>query len=267
MQQTSLTNRTFSGLVGQIPGLAKLFNFNQDERDRWVASQVAAVAGGSRVLDLGAGAGPYRALFPHCTYVSLDLAGLDPDALAFAPRYTRLDIVADVQVLPIAAAAFDVVLCTEVLEHVFEPLALVREAARVLRPGGRLILSAPLGSGIHQAPFHFYGGFTLYWYRKALRDAGFTDIAIVPNGGFFKHYGQESIRLCRLSAPWKYVRPKWLGWLALPIWCFGALWFAGICPLLCHVLDGLDTDRAFTVGYHVTAVRSAAAASQSQAAA
>lgn len=75
-------------------------------------------------------------------------------------------------------ASFDVVLCTEVLEHEPEPIRAVHEFARIVRPGGKLLLTAPLGSGLHQDPFHFYGGYTPYWYRRFLTEAGFDNIEV-----------------------------------------------------------------------------------------
>lgn len=227
-----------------------VYAFNQYERDRWVARQAAQVPAESRVLDVGAGSCPYRALFAHCEYKTHDFAQLKPDQLLGQKGYGPIDYVSDILSIPVPDASFDVILCTEVLEHVPEPIRAVREFARMLKPGGRLILTAPLGSGLHQEPYHFYGGFTPYWYRKFLVEAGFQNITIEPNGGFFKHYGQESLRFELLLAPWRVGGLVWF-----PFWLLSLPWFAVICPLLGHILDRLDRDRAFTVGYHVTAVR------------
>ena len=231
--------------------LRHVYAFNQYERNRWVAAQAAKVPAGARVLDVGAGSCPYRGLFAHCEYKTNDFAELQPDQLSGQKGYGAIDYVCDLLSIPVPDASFDTILCTEVLEHVPEPIRAVQAFARVLKPGGRLLLTAPLGSGLHQEPYHFYGGYTPYWYRKFLREAGFENITIEPNGGFFKHYGQESLRFAMLLAPWRGGAQ--LAWF--PIWLLSLLWFALICPLLGHVLDRLDHDKAFTVGYHVTAVR------------
>lgn len=231
--------------------LRRVYAFNQYERDRWVAMQAAQIPAGSRVLDVGAGSCPYRDLFAHCQYEAHDFAQLEPDQLLGRKGYGRIDYVSDILSIPVPDASFDVILCTEVLEHVPEPIRVVHEFARILKPGGRLFLTAPLGSGLHQEPYHFYGGYTPYWYRKFLVEAGFGNITIEPNGGFFKHYGQESLRFAMLLAPWR----GWGQLVCFPIWLLSLPWFSLICPFLGHILDRLDGDRAFTVGYHVTAVR------------
>ncbi len=232
--------------------LRRIYAFNQYQRDRWVAVQAAQVAPGSRVLDVGAGSCPYRDLFAHCEYKTHDFARLQPEQLQGKKGYGAIDYTSDILSIPVPDASFDVILCTEVLEHVPEPIRAVQEFARILKPGGKLLLTAPLGSGLHQEPYHFYGGYTPHWYRKFLKEAGFESITIEPNGGFFKHYGQESLRFVTLLAPWREERSR-LVWF--PFWLLSLPWFVVICPLLGYVLDGLDRERAFTVGYHVTAVR------------
>jgi ubiquinone/menaquinone biosynthesis C-methylase UbiE len=183
--------------------LRRIYAFNQYERDRWVAAQAAKVAPSSRVLDVGAGSCPYRNLFAHCEYKTHDFAQLQPDQLLGRQGYGAIDYISDILSIPVPDASFDVILCTEVLEHVPEPIRAVQEFARILKPGGKLLLTAPLGSGLHQEPYHFYGGYTPHWYHKFLKEAGFESITIEPNGGFFKHYGQESLRFVTLLAPWR----------------------------------------------------------------
>lgn len=234
-----------------------LLNFNQVERDRWVRAQAARVPAGSRVLDVGAGSAPYRENFAHCEYRTHDFGKLEAGQLLNA-GYSRIDYVSDIATLPVEDASFDVVLCTEVLEHVPEPIRTVAELARILRPGGRLILTAPLGSGIHQEPFHFYGGYTPFWYQRFLQQAGFCDIAIESNCASFRFFGQEALRFVRTSAPWRLAMPLWLRSLWLPLWLLFAPVLAGMIPVLCAVLDRFDADKRFTVGYHVTAVRTGA---------
>jgi SAM-dependent methyltransferase len=228
----------------------RVLAFNQYGRDRFVQAEAARIVPGSRVLDVGAGSCPYRNLFAHCEYKSHDFIRLRPDQLLGRQGYGAIDYVSDILSIPVSDASFDVVLCTEMLEHVPEPILAVKEFARILKPGGRLLLTAPLGSGLHQDPYHFYGGYTPHWYHKFLEEAGFGDITVEANGGFFKHWGQENLRFSIFLAPWQKGRLVWF-----PLWLLSLLWFAMICPLLGHVLDRTDRDRAFTVGYHVTAVR------------
>jgi len=230
--------------------LRRAFSFNLPHRDEWVAAQAARVPAGARVLDVGAGSCPYRPLFAHCEYRAHDFQQLQPGDLRGRKGYGHLDYVGDLCAIPVADASFDVILCTEVLEHVPEPIRAVKEFARIVKPGGKVLLTAPLGSGLHQEPYHFYGGYTPHWYRRFLHEAGFEDIQIEPNGDFFSFYGQESVRCAMLLAPWKGgARLFWL-----PVWCLGLPWC--LCaPLLAPIWDRMDREKTFTVGYHVSARR------------
>jgi SAM-dependent methyltransferase len=171
--------------------------------------------------------------------------------------YGSIDYLCNATDIPVEDGAFDVVLCTEVLEHVPEPARVVCEMSRVLRPGGLLLLTAPLGSGLHQLPFHFYGGYTPPWYQKVFRQNGFESIEIEANGGFFKHYGQETIRLAKMTAPTRLPAPLFFRILWTPFWVTALPWLIVVCPAMAHYFDRWDDKREFTVGYHVSARKTA----------
>jgi SAM-dependent methyltransferase len=231
------------------------WNFNASRRDAWVAANARNAAPGSRVLDAGAGPGRYRSLFSHCRYEAHDFA-LEPST---AGNYTELDYISDITAISAPDGTFDVVLCTEVLEHVPEPIEGIRELARLLRDGGTLLLTAPLGSHLHQQPFHFYGGFTPHWYRRFLPAAGLTVTAIEPNLGFFSMFGQETIRCRLLLSP---MRTRNLGLAQRTV--ATALWlpmmiFSQLLPWAAPLLDGGHLEDSATVGYFVTAVKQSGA--------
>lgn len=232
-----------------------VYAFNQVLRDRWIRTQAAGIAAAARVIDVGAGSCPYRADFAHCEYRSQDFSALRGNQLRHGD-YGNIDYVCDATEIPVASASFDVVLCTEMLEHVAYPERVIREFSRILKPGGQLILTAPLGSGLHQEPFHYYGGFTPFWYRKFLGEAGFTDIRTEPNGNFFALFSQEAIRFMRLSSPLRL--PLLPGLLWLPLWLLLLPLIGGLLPPVAMWLDRYDDEQRFTVGYHVTARRSGA---------
>jgi ubiquinone/menaquinone biosynthesis C-methylase UbiE len=235
---------------------SRLLNFNQVDRDRWVRFHAARLPPGSRILDIGAGSGPYRDAFGHCEYRSQDFTQLLPNQLRHG-GYGAIDYVCDATGIPVPDASFDAVLCTEMLEHVPEPIQVVREIARVLKPDGLLILTAPLGSGIHQEPFHFYGGYTPYWYQRFLPEVGFDRIRIEPNAGSFRFFSQESIRFLRSTRPFALRMPLAAEVIWAPLWLLALPVLGILVPVACAALDRFDRERRFTVGYHITARRTA----------
>jgi SAM-dependent methyltransferase len=116
-----------------------------------------------RVLDYGCADAPYRRFFaPEAEYVTADLPG-NPDAL--------LEIQPD-GTLPCPGDSFDVVLSTQVLEHVRDPELYLSECFRVLRPGGRILLSTHGMMVYHPDPVDYWR-WTCAGLQRAVHDAGF----------------------------------------------------------------------------------------------
>jgi SAM-dependent methyltransferase len=118
------------------------------------------------------------------------------DALAALPAGARLlDVSSSTQEIDHPAASFDAVLCTEVLEHLPDPVRALDEMARLLRPGGTLIITSPFWSLTHFAPHHYATGFNRYFYEFHLARLGFDITDMIPNGNFFECVAQELRRV------------------------------------------------------------------------
>jgi SAM-dependent methyltransferase len=127
----------------------------------------------ARVLDVGAGEAPYAELFAHTEYVTLDWQA-SPHAGGRAA-----DVVAAADAMPLDDASFDIVVLTQVLEHVRRPAAVIAEIARVLRPGGRLFATVPFVWELHEEP-HDYWRFTHHALAMLLEDGGLRALTITP---------------------------------------------------------------------------------------
>lgn len=138
---------------------------------------------GSRLIDVGAGNSPYRELFTHLRYESTDWQH-SPH-----PGARAVDHVGPAHELPVGDGEYDAVLCTQVLEHVPNPLQVLEELNRVLRPGGRLYMTMPLAWELHELPFDFFR-YTPHGLATLLGDAGFSKLDIRPRNDCFQTLAQ-----------------------------------------------------------------------------
>lgn len=129
--------------------------------------------GGYRVLDVGCGSKPYRPYFePYAVaYVGVDIG--NPAA----------DIEGSVEALPVDDGSFDLVLCTQVLEHVEDPAQAVRELHRVTTTGGRVLASTHGVQVYHPSPTDYWRWTHMGLERLFTQSADWSSVAVTPVGG------------------------------------------------------------------------------------
>ncbi|MBI1176055.1 methyltransferase domain-containing protein [bacterium] len=224
---------------------------NETTREAWVEQALLRVAPGSRLLDAGAGELKFKKFCQHLKYVSQDFAQYDGAGDNRGLQMgkwdqSQLDIVCDITAIPEPDASFDAILCVEVFEHLPAPLLALQEFGRLLKTGGCLILTAPFGSVTHFAPFHFYGGFTRYFYEEHLPKHGFRIDELQANGDYFEVLGQEIRRLPAVTERY-HGRP-------LGIWA--RLARKSILSVLARVARaGCSSSEISCFGYHVMATK------------
>lgn len=142
-------------------------------------------------------------------------------------------------------ASFDTVLNIQVLEHVVEPNAMMREVARVLRPGGKAVFLIPQTGYMHMAPDHYYN-FTRFWIRNQCETNGMDVIDLHPVGGLWASMGMhaiffflQSFRFPGFSTP-ECKRP----WTFYVLWPFMALAALCIIPVSLLLSFGDLTESA-----------------------
>ena len=130
------------------------------------------------VLDVGAGAQPYRRLLPNSVrYRAIDIAAAGS---AFGYDLPDTEYYEGDQ-WPVGDASIDMVLATETLEHVLEPLQFLSEARRVLREDGQLILTVPFSARWHYIPYDYWR-FTPSSLQCLLEATGFFSVAVYARG-------------------------------------------------------------------------------------
>lgn len=170
--------------------------------------QVMGLVSGLRILDLGAGMGGFA--------VAAALAGAQVTACEYNPAYCRIIhlraaryqlrlpiINAAGEALPLPDAAFDLAVAWDVLEHVQDPIAVLRELARVLRPGGHALITAINRRAWIDPHYHMRG---INWLPRPMaelvielrgrtkRGAAFRDMQRLSSMHYF-HY-HELVRIC-----------------------------------------------------------------------
>lgn len=231
--------------------IKKYFNISSNESDRqkWLRQVLAALPASLRILDAGAGELRNKPLCEHLNYVSQDICEYDGegDTKGLHTRSwdtSKIDIICDISSIPEEDASFDCILCSEVFEHLPDPLLALNEFARLLKPNGKLIITAPFASLVHFAPYHFATGFSRYWYEHHLPLRGFEIETLMPNGDWFDFAKQEIFRLPGLARKYKD-------------WCWPLTYFvAGLGFLYFSIRrNSIKADDLACFGWHCIAVK------------
>jgi SAM-dependent methyltransferase len=239
--------RTEMWVCNQLYLMPTLFDFERRSIRRFVRESAARLPNGSTVLDAGAGEVPFKGFFGACQYESCDVHLVS--TLGYKHDFhCNLS-----EQIPKDGGTYDAVLCTQVLEHVPNPEASLREFARILKPGGHLFITVPQGDPLHEIPHHYFN-FTPYGLSLLLERSGFTIDSIRARTGYPRTVSYRCMNM------WPMIgRQSEKNWLlcALLILSYPVLQFLfGLLPGVFGLCaDWIDRERGYTLGYACCAVR------------
>jgi SAM-dependent methyltransferase len=151
------------------------------------------------VLDFGCGSKPYKSLFEVNDYIGVDFNGQ-----GHSHENEVIDFFYDGSHLPFEDCTFDGIFSTEVFEHVFNLEDILKELNRVLRPGGKLLVTCPFAICEHEAPNDF-ARYTSYGLSDLLKRNGFKIINFEKCGTAYETISQIFISYFYLAILRKYL--------------------------------------------------------------
>lgn len=177
---------------------------NDSFRKSWVVSQISMLSDSVNqlsLLDVGAGESPFRAACDELgfRYFSSDFGEFQPSETFVGLKtpeweYAPSDFQCDVLDIP-ETSQFDVILCTEVLEHLPNPALAFAKLTRLCRDGGTIIVTVPLSSLIHQAPYYFSAGLSPWWFEHHSNIHRLKLLEMIVTGDYADVMSQE---ICRI---------------------------------------------------------------------
>jgi len=145
--------------------------------DKFFASKAQRFKKNDLILDVGGEKKNKKGQFDTSEYAGkVFYLNIDPQ--------THPDFLGDAAKMPVKKNYFDVVICSQLLEHVLSPTQVLKEILRVLKPGGMLLMSVPFLYRIHPDPVD-YARYTDFYWKTNLIKLGFKKIKIENHGYFF----------------------------------------------------------------------------------
>lgn len=190
--------------------MSKVGTTNESTRVEWIEKTLKKIPAGLTLLDAGAGECQFKKFCGHLKYLSQDFGQYDGSGDVGLQTgswdNTKLDIVSDITGIPLPDQSVDAIMCTEVFEHIPDPVAAVEEFARLVKPGGYVLITAPFASLTHFAPYHFASGLSRYFYEYHLTNNGFEIEELQLNGNYFEYLAQETRRVKSMALKYASVK-------------------------------------------------------------
>ncbi len=161
-------NKLISKLMNAVNTFLSRAKINSSRKylDDFAKEAASSVKKSALVLDAGAGNCPYKHYFSHTKYESADFfCQVNKD-------YAPITYVCDLSNIPVDDDKYNLIFCSQTLEHLPEPQRVLNEFFRILKPGGQLWLSAPLFYEEHETPYDFYR-YTQFGFTHLLKSSGF----------------------------------------------------------------------------------------------
>jgi SAM-dependent methyltransferase len=207
--------------------------------ERELRDFAAKLKPGARVLDAGAGDQIYRKIFGQFDYEAADFEKVDKP-------YAKSTYVCDLAALPVENERFDAVVFSQVMEHLPEPLATLKELNRVLKPGGMMFCSAPLYYEEHELPYDYFR-YTQFGARHLFSLAGFEVTSLRWLEGYMGTVAHQLRSISRNSS----VNPKCYGGNALAYLLVASLLLSRpMFWLVSTIAKRTDVNRRFTEAGH-----------------
>ena len=200
-------NKYIKSVLKSIPSAKNLhrnLNRAQFERDDFIITELKKISSSSVILDAGCGSQPYRKHCSHLNYKAQDFGQYTTDVKKMIGsegiggtegfQYGELDYVGDIWDIKERDNTFDVILCSEVFEHIPFPAETLKEFSRLLKKNGKLILTAPGNCLRHMDPYFFYAGFSDRWYEKLMGENGLKIESIKTVGDYYSWLSIEMAR-------------------------------------------------------------------------
>jgi SAM-dependent methyltransferase len=211
--------------------------------DREMRAFAARLPNGALVLDAGAGHQPYREHFSHCRYEAADFEAVDKP-------YAKSTYVCDLSAIPVEDGRFDAIVFSQVMEHLPDPLAVLNELRRVLKPGGLMFYSGPLWFEEHEKPYDFYR-YTSFALHHLFQKAAFQVEDLRWLEGYLAT-AQKQLHEMRKKLP-KSLSAYGSGLIRIPIFCL-AMAFRPLAAVLSYSFAYADgqsryTDEGYPINY------------------
>jgi SAM-dependent methyltransferase len=137
-----------------------------------------------QILDFGCGIKPYESLFDVDKYIGVDYVG---EGETYSKE--KVDFIYDGKTLPFSNESFDGIFSSEVAEHIFNLPDILKELNRVLKPGGKILLTCPFTMPEHEVPNDF-ARYTSFAIKAMLEENGFTILQYEKTGNFVESVHQ-----------------------------------------------------------------------------